>query len=84
MILIEMDRSRLSVAKGGDSLKALPISHLATLDFHVQDISVYAPDISPTTEQKSISQDLLLFVASSRKQYTTERESIAASEGMLL
>lgn len=84
MILIEMDRSRLSVAKGGDSLKALPISHLATLDFHVQDISVYAPDISPTTEQKSISQDLLLFVASGRKQYATERESIAASEGMLL
>lgn len=65
-------------------MSALSVSHLATLDFHVQNLSAYTPYPHRETEWKEYPHNLLLFVMSGHKRYVTEHETFTASEGTML
>ena len=68
-------------------MATFPISHLATLDFHIQDITVY----QRTSIQKSeydcgegASHNVLLLTLSGNTRYMTEATSFAAAAGTVL
>ena len=69
-------------------MATFPISHLATLDFHIQDITVDQRTSIQKTEYdcdaEGIPHNLLCFILSGSMKYVTESEAFIASAGTVL